>query len=167
MIGSMQGMRSSFPRPVCAGPPRGDARRRRHGRLDLPPGGCPAVLRVDRPPARRGRCGQIGAHSLHSHARGDPGRTLADGRWGAGRADRGRPCGVARGQAAAATWAVASAAARIRGELRLPLPDALIIASALDQQAQLLVTNDAAWLRATPLGARVVLLDSISRSRRS
>lgn len=60
---------------------------------------------------------------------------------------------------AAATWAVASAAARIRGELKLPLPDAFIIASALDQQAQLLVTNDATWSRAASLGARVVLLD--------
>jgi len=60
---------------------------------------------------------------------------------------------------APATWAIAAGAARIRGERHLPLPDALIIASALAQGAQVLLTNDAEWTHAASLGARVVFLD--------
>lgn len=65
---------------------------------------------------------------------------------------------------APATWGIAAGAARIRGEMNLPLPDALIIATALVQGAQVLLTNDAEWTRVASLGARVVLLDEYGAS---
>ncbi len=60
------------------------------------------------------------------------------------------------------TWEVATRSAELRGRTGLPLPDALIIASGLSQQAQLLITNDAAW-RAVPLPCRVLLLDDYAK----
>ena len=61
--------------------------------------------------------------------------------------------------AADIAWSTARRAARIRGETNLPMPDALIIASALDRGAQLLVTNDAGWAHVRHLGSRVLMLD--------
>ena len=49
-------------------------------------------------------------------------------------------------------------AAEIRGRTKLPLPDALIIASTAQEGATVLVTNDAAWKGRT-LPCRIVLLD--------
>ena len=57
------------------------------------------------------------------------------------------------------TWSIAHTAARIKGETDLPLPDALIIASALDSGTRLLVTNDAGWSYSRHPGSRVLMLD--------
>lgn len=56
------------------------------------------------------------------------------------------------------TWEVASRGAELSGRTMLPLPDALIVASAIEHGAQLLVTNDAAW-RIKHLPCRVAVLD--------
>ncbi len=56
------------------------------------------------------------------------------------------------------TWEVASRGAELSGRTTLPLPDALIVASAIEHGAQLLVTNDAAW-RTKHLPCRVAVLD--------
>ncbi len=61
------------------------------------------------------------------------------------------------------TWDVATRGAELRGRTGLPLPDALIIASVLSQQAQLLVTNDVGW-RAEALSCPVLLLDDYATS---
>ena len=45
------------------------------------------------------------------------------------------------------TYAVAREAARIRAATDLPMPDALIVASAVVTDADVLVTNDRAWPR--------------------
>ncbi len=60
------------------------------------------------------------------------------------------------------TWNVAARSAELRRRTGVPLPDALIIASVLNQQVQLLVTNDAAW-RAKPLPCRVLLFDDYAK----
>lgn len=65
------------------------------------------------------------------------------------------------------TWTAASMGARIRGQTDLPLPDALIIASALEREVQLLVTNDAEWGRVKRLPCRVLILDNYLRERRA
>jgi predicted nucleic acid-binding protein len=56
------------------------------------------------------------------------------------------------------TWKTAAAAAELRGNTSLPLPDALIVASLLEGEAQVIVTNDARW-KSAKLPCRVVLLD--------
>lgn len=65
--------------------------------------------------------------------------------------------------AADITWPVAGRGAQIRAQTQLPLPDALIIASALEHQVQLLITNDTDWRRAKQLPCRVLILDSYLR----
>jgi len=65
------------------------------------------------------------------------------------------------------TWTAASMGARIRGQTDLPLPDALIIASALERQAQLIITNDAEWGRVKRLPCRVLILDNYLREQRA
>ena len=62
------------------------------------------------------------------------------------------------------TSTAASMGARIRGQTDLPLPDALIIASALAHQVQLLITNDTEWSRVKRLPCRVLILDNYVRS---
>jgi len=61
------------------------------------------------------------------------------------------------------TAAAAAGAAELRGRTRLPLPDALIIASVVGEGAQLIVTNDKAW-RAKKLPHRTLILDEYARS---
>jgi predicted nucleic acid-binding protein len=56
------------------------------------------------------------------------------------------------------TWEAASRGAELRGRTTLPLPDALIVASAIEHGAQLIVTNDAVW-RFKRLPCRVAVLD--------
>lgn len=56
------------------------------------------------------------------------------------------------------TLKTAAAAAELRGNTSLPLPDALIVASLLEGEAQVIVTNDARW-KSAKLPCRVVLLD--------
>lgn len=63
------------------------------------------------------------------------------------------------------TWTAASRGAQIRGQMDLPLPDALIIASALDHQARLLITNDADWNRLKHLPCKVLILDNYVRGQ--
>ncbi len=48
--------------------------------------------------------------------------------------------------------------AELRGRAKLPLPDALIVASAAQGGATVIVTNDAAW-KGRSLPCRIVLLD--------
>ena len=89
---------------------------------------------------------------------------ILTGPWRAGKGDRAERIEAALqalpGIATAdITWSIARSAARIRGETDLPLPDALIIASALDSGARLLVTNDAGWAHARHLGSRILMLD--------
>lgn len=60
------------------------------------------------------------------------------------------------------TWAVARSGAQVRAKTNLPLPDALIVASALHHEAQLLITNDAGW-RGKRLPCRVVVLDDYAK----
>lgn len=61
------------------------------------------------------------------------------------------------------TLSVAGKGAQIRGETDLPLPDALIIASALERKAQMIITNDAGWGRVKNLPCRVLVLDNFVR----
>lgn len=56
------------------------------------------------------------------------------------------------------TWDVAAQGAALRARTNLPFPDALILASAIEHGAQVVVTNDAAW-RVKSLPCRVVVLD--------
>ena len=89
---------------------------------------------------------------------------ILTGPWRAGHGDRAGPIEAALqalpGIAAAdITWSIARSAARIRGETNLPMPDALIIASALESGAQILVTNDADWSPVRRLGSRILMLD--------
>jgi predicted nucleic acid-binding protein len=56
------------------------------------------------------------------------------------------------------TSGTAAAAAELRGRTSLPLPDALIVASLFEGEAQIIVTNDARW-KSAKLPGRVVLLD--------
>jgi predicted nucleic acid-binding protein len=56
------------------------------------------------------------------------------------------------------TWKTAASAAELRGTTSLPLPDALIVASLLEGEAQVIVTNDASW-KSAKLPCRVLLLD--------
>lgn len=56
----------------------------------------------------------------------------------------------------------AAKAAELRGRAKLPLPDALIIASTVQEGATVLVTNDTAWKGRT-LPCRIVLLDDFAR----
>lgn len=56
------------------------------------------------------------------------------------------------------TLKTAAAAAELRGNTSLPLPDALIVASLLEGEAQVIVTNDARW-KSAKLPCRFVLLD--------
>lgn len=58
---------------------------------------------------------------------------------------------------------VAVRGAELRGKAALPLPDALIIASAIAHGAQAVVTNDAGW-RVKGLPCRVLVLDDYIRS---
>jgi predicted nucleic acid-binding protein len=60
------------------------------------------------------------------------------------------------------TWESAAVAAELRGHTNLPLPDSLIIASTLHGGAQLLVTNDEAWV-GKPLPRHVLVLDDYVR----
>ncbi len=60
------------------------------------------------------------------------------------------------------TAAVAADGAALRGRTRLPLPDALIVASVVNRGAQVIVTNDRAR-RAKKLPCRVLLLDEYVR----
>jgi predicted nucleic acid-binding protein len=62
------------------------------------------------------------------------------------------------GKVADVTWDAAARGAELRGRLRLPMPDALIIASTVAAGAQRLVTNDAEW-RTRRLPCPVVVLD--------
>jgi predicted nucleic acid-binding protein len=55
-------------------------------------------------------------------------------------------------------WAIAARAAQIRAQSVLPLPDALIVATALHREATAVLTNDAAW-RTTSLPSRVLVLE--------
>ncbi len=89
---------------------------------------------------------------------------ILTGPWRAGNGDRAERIEAALqalpGIAAAdITWSIVRSAARIGGETNLPLPDALIIASALESGARLLVTNDAGWSHARHLGSRILMLD--------
>lgn len=43
------------------------------------------------------------------------------------------------------TFAIAREAARIRAATGLPMPDAIVIATAVDQRAEVLATNDRQW----------------------
>ena len=91
------------------------------------------------------------------------------GPWRAGDAKRARRIedalkAIPGVTAADITWTVAGKGAQIRAQTDLPLPDALIIASALEHQVQLLITNDADWGRVKDLPCRVVMLDSYLRS---
>jgi predicted nucleic acid-binding protein len=56
------------------------------------------------------------------------------------------------------TFDVASRAAALRGKTGLPLPDALIMMSMIEQGAQILVTNDSAW-RVKDIPARILVLE--------
>ncbi len=56
------------------------------------------------------------------------------------------------------TWQVARGGAELKARTNLPLPDALILASAVAHAADLVVTNDAAWRIKNP-PCRVVILD--------
>jgi predicted nucleic acid-binding protein len=56
------------------------------------------------------------------------------------------------------TWAIAARAARMRAQTGLPLPDSLVIATAVEQGASLMLTNDAAW-RGKALHCRVAVLE--------
>lgn len=56
------------------------------------------------------------------------------------------------------TWNVAREAARIRGKTGLPMPDSLILASTLAEEAQAFLTNDASF-RGKDLPCRVFILD--------
>ena len=56
----------------------------------------------------------------------------------------------------------AAKAAELRGRAKLPLSDALIIASAVQEGATVLVTNDTAW-KGRSLPCRIVLLDDFAR----
>lgn len=56
------------------------------------------------------------------------------------------------------TWETASRGAELRGKTGLPLPDALILASAISHGAQVIVTNDMAW-RVKGLPCCVLILD--------
>lgn len=51
------------------------------------------------------------------------------------------------------TYAIARDAARIRATTGLPMPDALVIATAIDQGAEVLVTNDRQWPASFEAGA--------------
>lgn len=89
---------------------------------------------------------------------------ILTGPWRAGRGDQAGRIEAALqalpGIAAVdVTWSAARRAAQLRGRLNLPMPDALIIASALDNGAQLVVTNDAAWAQVRRLGTPVLILD--------
>lgn len=65
------------------------------------------------------------------------------------------------------TWTAAGMGARIKGQTDLPLPDALIIASALEHQVQLLITNDTHWGRVKRLPCRVLILDNYLKEQRA
>ncbi len=56
------------------------------------------------------------------------------------------------------TWSVARTGAELRARTNLPVPDALILASAIEHQADLVVTNDAAW-RIKNLPCHVLVLE--------
>ncbi len=64
-------------------------------------------------------------------------------------------------QFADVTAADAADGASLRGRTGLPLPDALIVASVVNQGARAIVTNDKTW-RAKKLPCRLVMLDGYS-----
>ena len=85
------------------------------------------------------------------------------GPWREGQADRARV--IEEGVQALpglmvrdVTRKTAVSAAQLRGITSLPLPDTLIIASLLEGDAQIIVTNDAKW-KAAKLPCRAILLD--------
>lgn len=65
-------------------------------------------------------------------------------------------------QLADITAGVAANGATLRGRTNLPLPDALIVASVVDQGAQVVVTNDKTW-RAKKLPCRKLILDDYAK----
>jgi len=56
------------------------------------------------------------------------------------------------------TWDTARIGADLRARTRLPLPDALILASAIEHGAQAIITNDRKW-QSRQLPCRVLMLD--------
>ncbi len=64
---------------------------------------------------------------------------------------------------AGVAWQEASRGAELRGKTGLPLPDVLIMASAVAHGAQVIVTNDASW-RMKGLPCRVLVLDEYVRA---
>lgn len=85
------------------------------------------------------------------------------GPWLAGERRRAEAVEAALGGLPGAVFAgidrvTAVKAAEIRGRTKLPLPDALIVASVAHAGATVLVTNDAAW-KGRPLPCRIALLD--------
>lgn len=66
------------------------------------------------------------------------------------------------------TYAIAREAARIRAATGLSMPDAIVIGSAIDQGAEILVANDRAWPRSLAragVAARVIQLQDFVTPR--
>jgi len=61
------------------------------------------------------------------------------------------------------TAAVAAEGASLRGRTGLPLPDALIVSSVVDQGARAIVTNDRKWSKKR-LPCRALVLDDYTRN---